>query len=192
MLLLTVTPTVLLGVCFVQCAVSAAVEVSQFAIVAAMARVLCFNTVISLIWRPPWGGGGHMSLRLVLSPLLRLLLRRLLWLSWCSLCGSHGFVCCGCVSHLQYNRMTEAQERAREQAIAAIKARGDALGDIATRDKEAAKKRAEEEDARLVQEAIRARVRAKEAEVREKKEVCVLVCIVCNCARRRRCACWCV
>ena len=131
-------------------------------------------------------------MRLVLSPLLRLLLGRLLWLSWRSLCGSHGFVCCDCVSHLQYNRMTEAQERAREQAIAAIKARGDALGDIATRDKEAAKKRAEEEDARLVQEAIRARVRAKEAEVREKKEVCVLVCIVCNCARRRRCACWCV
>ena len=46
--------------------------------------------------------------------------------------------------------MTEQQERLREAALAGMKARSDALGDIATRDKLAAKKRAEDEDARLV------------------------------------------
>jgi hypothetical protein len=51
---------------------------------------------------------------------------------------------------VQYNRMTEQQERLREAALASMKARSDALGDIATRDKLAAKKRAEDEDARLV------------------------------------------
>ncbi len=71
----------------------------------------------------------------------------------------------------QYNRMTEAQERAREKAIAAIRAHADAIGDIATRDKEAAKKRQEQEDARLVEEAVRARVKAKEAEAKERAEV---------------------
>ena len=103
---------------------------------------------------------------------------------------------------LQYNRMTEQQERAREAAIAAIKARGDAIGDIATRDKAAAKKRQEDEDARLVAEAARARVKAKEAEAREKKEVCVCVCVTqppvpLTLAYQRLCACplaceWCV
>jgi hypothetical protein len=46
--------------------------------------------------------------------------------------------------------MTEQQERLREAALAGMKARSEALGDIATRDKLAAKKRAEDEDARLV------------------------------------------
>lgn len=54
------------------------------------------------------------------------------------------------VTSPQYNRMTEQQERLREAALAGMKARSEALGDIATRDKLAAKKRAEDEDARLV------------------------------------------
>ncbi len=75
---------------------------------------------------------------------------------------------CACV---QYNRMLENQEAARQKATAVIKARLDAIGDIATRDKEAALVRQKAEERRLIEEAEKSKRRAKMMEEREAQEV---------------------
>jgi hypothetical protein len=67
--------------------------------------------------------------------------------------------------------MMETQERAREEALAAIHARGNAIGDIATRDKLAAERRRLQEEERLVLEAREAAARARELEEEERREV---------------------
>ena len=71
-------------------------------------------------------------------------------ISFCGLVLSSRCGSVDCDFSIQYNRMTEQQQRLRDAALASMKARGEALGDIAMKDKVAAKRRAEEEDARLV------------------------------------------
>lgn len=70
----------------------------------------------------------------------------------------------------RYNRMLEAQDKARSTAAAAMLARTSALGDMATRDKVATEARRVAEEKALGREAEEAAIRAREMEEAERKE----------------------